>query len=114
MRATLVGDLSSAVEYNPASPLLVAGAPLALAREAYGRFRGRWLNLRLVHRRTAVGLALVLLAALWMRQQAHADLLQQSADRGLPTGLWLYAVGLPSAVLIAAGVALWRRVRPPG
>ena len=74
--AVLHGQLGRAVAYNPASPLLVAGAVLALGRWLVGRLTGRWLDA--TRRRTprTVGLAAGLVLALWVNQQAHAALLR--------------------------------------
>ena len=74
--ALLRGQLGQAVAYNPASPLLVAGALLALGRWLVGRLTGRWLDATLQRTPLTVGLAAVLALALWINQQAHAALLR--------------------------------------
>ena len=44
--AVLPGQLWRALAYKQASPLLVAGATLALGRWLVGRLTGRWLEVR--------------------------------------------------------------------
>jgi Protein of unknown function (DUF2752) len=72
----LHGRLGQAVSYNPASPLLVAGAVLTLGRWLVGRLTGRWLDATLRRTPLTVGLVTVLVLALWVNQQAHAALLR--------------------------------------
>jgi Protein of unknown function (DUF2752) len=79
--AVLRGRLGQAWAYNPASPLLVAGALLAVGRWLVGRLSGRWLDATLRPTRLTVGIAAALVLALWVNQQAHAALL---ADRPHP------------------------------
>jgi hypothetical protein len=74
--AVLRGRLGQAVAYNPASPLLVAGALLALGRWLVGRLTGRWLDATFRATPLTVGLAAALVLALWVNQQAHAALLR--------------------------------------
>jgi hypothetical protein len=74
--ALLRGQLSQAVAYNPASPLLVAGALLALGRWLVGRLTGRWLDATLRRTPLTLGIAAALVLALWINQQAHAALLR--------------------------------------
>jgi hypothetical protein len=74
--AVLRGQLSRAVAYNPASPLLVAGATLVLGRWLVGRLTGRWLEVRVHPRRVAWGIGVVAVLVLWVNQQAHAALLR--------------------------------------
>jgi hypothetical protein len=74
--ALLRGQLGQAVADNPASPLLVAGALLALGRWLVGRLTGRWLDVTLRRTPRTVGLAAALVLALWVNQQAHAALLR--------------------------------------
>jgi hypothetical protein len=50
------GQLGRAVAYNPASPLLVAGATLVLGRWLVGRLTGRWLQVRVQPGRVAWGI----------------------------------------------------------
>jgi hypothetical protein len=73
--AVLRGQPGPAWAYNPASPLLVAGAVLALVRWLAGRLTGRWLQVRLRPSRVAWAVGAVALLALWVNQQAHAALL---------------------------------------
>ena len=74
--AVLHGRLGLAVAYNPASPLLVVGAVLALGRWLVGRLAGRWLDATLRRTSLTVGIAAALVLALWVNQQAHAALLR--------------------------------------
>jgi len=74
--AVLHGRLRQAWTYNPASPLLVASALLALGRWLFGRLTGRWLDATLRRTPLTVGLAAALVLALWVNQQAHAALLR--------------------------------------
>ena len=74
--ALLRGQLGRAWAYNPASPLLVAGALLALGRWLVGRLAGRWLDATLRRTPLTVGLTAALVLVLWVNQQAHAALLR--------------------------------------
>jgi hypothetical protein len=74
--ALLRGRFGQAVAYNPASPLLIAGAVLTLGRWLVGRLTGRWLDATLRQTPLTVGLAAALVLALWVNQQAHAALLR--------------------------------------
>jgi hypothetical protein len=74
--AVLRGRLGQAVAYNPASPLLVTGAVLALGRWLVGRLTGRWLDATLRRTPFTLGIAAALVLALWVNQQAHAALLR--------------------------------------
>jgi Protein of unknown function (DUF2752) len=74
--ALLRGQLGQAVAYNPASPLLVAGAVLALGRWLVGRLTGRWLDATLRQTPLTLGIAAALGLALWVNQQVHAALLR--------------------------------------
>jgi hypothetical protein len=74
--AVLHGQLSRAVAYNPASPLLVAGATLMLGRWLVGRLTGRWLEVRVQPSRVAWGIGLGALLVWWVNQQVHAALLR--------------------------------------
>jgi hypothetical protein len=78
-RGTVVllrGQLGQAVAYNPASPLLIAGALLALGRWLVGRLTSRWLDATLRPTPRTVGLAAAMVLVLWVNQQAHAALLR--------------------------------------
>ena len=74
--AVLRGQLGRAFAYNPASPLLVAGATLVLGRWVVGRLTGRWLEVRLHQGLVAWGVGVVAVLVLWVNQQAHAALLR--------------------------------------
>jgi hypothetical protein len=74
--AVLHGQLSRAVAYNPASPLLIGGAVLTLGRWLVGRLTGRWLDATLRRTPLTFGIAAALVLALWANQQAHAALLR--------------------------------------
>jgi Protein of unknown function (DUF2752) len=74
--AVLHGQLGVAVAYNPASPLLIAGALLAMGRWLVGRLTGRWLNVTLRRTPVTMGIIAALSLALWVNQQAHAALLR--------------------------------------
>jgi len=74
--AVLRGRLGQAVAYNPASPLLVAGALLAVGRWLFGRLSGRWLDVTLRPTRSSWAVAAVAVLVLWVNQQAHAALLR--------------------------------------
>lgn len=76
-RALALGDLATAIRYNPASPLLPLGAALVLARALIGWRTGRWLGFVIRWRRSAAVLAIVLVALLWWHQQANAELLMR-------------------------------------
>ncbi len=95
MVALAHGRPATAWAYNPASPVVLAGAVGALARVAVGRRTGRWLEVRVARRRLAMFLVTVALLGLWANQQRHAALLRArhapaaaAADRvrtGVPT-----------------------------
>ena len=73
--ALLGGDVPGAWRYNPASFLTVAGAVTVLMRGAVGVVSGRWLTFFVDVTRpgwVVIGAALL---ALWVNQQAHAELL---------------------------------------
>ena len=109
VHATMLGDFGKAWLYNPLSLVLVVGAVGALLREAVGRLRGRWLNLRVTHRWTTVVVGLALLAALEANQQAHADLLR--SEPGSTASAWLLlSISLPlGAAVVLLVVLLVRR-----
>jgi hypothetical protein len=75
VRLVVRDDLAGAVEYNPAAPLVVLGAVVALARHAVGWGTGRWLDVSARWTRLLVALTAAVLVVLWARQQAHVDLL---------------------------------------
>jgi hypothetical protein len=103
VHAIALGHLAEAWRFNPFGFLLVAGAVVALVREAVGRMTGRWWNLRLTRPRLAIAAALVLIGALTVNQQLHAELLRSGPEHGPPAGLLLYAVAVP---LAAAGLLI--------
>jgi hypothetical protein len=74
--ALLRGQPGRAVAYNPASPLLVAGAGLTLGRWLVGRLTGWWLNATLQRTPLTMGIIAAMVLALWVNQQAHAALLR--------------------------------------
>lgn len=100
MHAAMLGDFAEAWRYNPLSLVLVLGAAGALLREAAGRLRGRWPNLRVTHRRTVVVAVVALLAALEANQQAHADLLR-SGPGSTPSAWLLLSITLPLGAAVA-------------
>ena len=105
VHAAMLGDFGEAWRYNPLSLVLVVGAAGALLREAVGLLRGRWLNLRVTHRWTAVVFGFVLLAALEANQQAHADLLR-SGSGSTPSAWLLLSITLPLGAAVVLLVLL--------
>ena len=105
VHAAMFGDFVTAWRYNPLSLLLVMGAAGVLLREAVGRLRGRWPNLRVRNRRAAVATGVVLLVALEANQQAHADLLSSGPGRA-PSAWLLLSVTLPLAAAVVLLVLL--------
>lgn len=73
---TLHGQLREAVRYNPAGPLLVAAAVIAVVRAAAGWLTGYWVGLH-VPRRIVIAVSAVAVIALDVNQQLHATLLMQ-------------------------------------
>lgn len=111
MYATLTGDLGNAFRYNPLSPLLVLFGVAAMLREVTGRLTGRWLNVRLTCLRVAVAWMSVLLIALSVNQQAHADLLRTGPQSGVPAGLMLFAVVAAPICLSVVALVVRRSLR---
>src|SRR5918994_1068538 len=70
--ATMRGDLREAWWYNPASPAVIAGGFVLVARWVVGRFTGLWVDVRV--RATPLVIAVVGLAlvALEVHQQLHS------------------------------------------
>ncbi|MEU9207728.1 DUF2752 domain-containing protein [Streptomyces sp. NPDC048415] len=101
VHAAMRGDLATGWRYNPLSIVLVMGAAAAVLREAVGRLRGRWLNVRVTHRKAAVVTGGALLAVLEVNQQEHADLLRTGSDAA-PSAWLLLSVTMP----LAAGIVL--------
>ena len=69
--AVLHGQFGQAVAYNPASPLLVVGAVLAVVRWLVGRLTGRWLDATLRATPITWAVVAVVVLALWVNQQAQ-------------------------------------------
>jgi hypothetical protein len=74
--AVLHGQLGLAVADNPASPLLVVGAVLAVGRWLVGRLTGRWLDATPRPTPITWAVAAIVVLGLWVNQQAHAALLR--------------------------------------
>lgn len=72
---TLQGRLWDAVHYNPAAPLLLVAAVLALSRSVIGHTTGHWAHLRMPRRRLTIAATVVAVIALEVNQQSHAALL---------------------------------------
>jgi hypothetical protein len=72
---TLRGHLGRAWTYNPASPLLVAGALAVLVRAGIGWRTGRWLTVTVRDDWLLRVVAVVAVLALWVNQQHHVALL---------------------------------------
>ena len=70
------GDLAEAWSFNPASPLVVVALLAMLGRGTYGVLSGRWLELRIAHRRLMLVVVLVAMAVLEVNQQLHVDRLR--------------------------------------
>ncbi|UQA91891.1 DUF2752 domain-containing protein [Streptomyces halobius] len=112
VHAALLGHFGQAWRYNPLSVVLVVGAAAVVVREIVGRLGGRWLNLLVTRRRPLVVAGLVLLVALTVRQQAHADLLRIGPEPGTLGAPLLYAAAVPLvAVALAAALAVRRLAR---
>lgn len=73
------GDPAMAWDYNPASFVVAAGVVAAVARDVAFITVRRWVHVRVHASPTtlsvALGVAIIAVALLWVRQQAHADLL---------------------------------------
>ncbi|MBP0456077.1 DUF2752 domain-containing protein [Streptomyces montanisoli] len=110
VHAAMLGHFDEAWRYNPFSLVLVVAALVAVFREVAGRLRGRWLNLRVIHRRAAVVTGVCLLLALEANQQAHADLLRTGPPGAAPSAWLLLPVTLVSAgVVLVLTLVLGRR-----
>lgn len=109
VHAAMLGDFGTAWRYNPLSLVLVAGAAVAVLREAVGRLRGRWPNFQTTHRRTVILTSIVLGVALEANQQAHADLLR-STPGSEPSAWLLLSITLPLAgAVVLLALLLVRR-----
>lgn len=73
--ATMRGEISEAMRFNPLSPLIPALLLATVVRSIGGRWSGRWLCTRYVIRPLPLALALIAVTALEVNQQLHADLL---------------------------------------
>jgi hypothetical protein len=69
------GEVGTAVEYNPAVPLLPIGAGGALARWIHGRRTGRWAHLSIRWSTSSVIMVVLVVGSLWTRQQLNAAML---------------------------------------
>jgi hypothetical protein len=74
-RLTLRGDYGRAIEYNPAAPLVPLGGLALVLRGLFGRITGRWPDLSVRWTPPLIAVAAVVVALLWVRQQANAALL---------------------------------------
>ena len=72
-------DFAEAWRWNPASYVIGLGIVAMAARFGAWVITRRWLHLHLRPTRTVITIAIVLLTALWVRQQAHAELLMSGA-----------------------------------
>ena len=77
-RLLALGDVRRALDYNPASPLLALFGILMLGRAVLGYLTRRWLDVRLRLSPTIRAVCVVLVAALWINQQAHSSLLKHA------------------------------------
>jgi len=76
LRLAARGHLLRAVQWNPASPLLLLGAVAFVSRTLIGYLTGSWANLRISWRRPSFWMPLVVaLVALEVRQQHLAPML---------------------------------------
>lgn len=69
--ATMRGDLGEAWYYNPASPLVILGGLLVVARWLVGRLSGIWIDVRVRATPFIVAAAGLFLVALEVNQQLH-------------------------------------------
>lgn len=77
MYALTTADLATAWRYNPGSFALAAFGAVFSSRGLVGFARGRWLRFPRVPRRFAWTIGVLTIAALWVNQQSHADLLMR-------------------------------------
>jgi hypothetical protein len=79
VRLATLGQWSASWRYNPIGVPLVLGAILLLARAGLGVLSGRWVSVRIgwtrSRARAVTAVAVVLVVALEINQQAHAALL---------------------------------------
>lgn len=78
------GDFAGAAYYNPVVFPLVLAVLVLLVRAVIGWTTRRWLSVRLPNsaRRAVAMTVLILMIALWVRQQALADLMTGAPDSG--------------------------------
>lgn len=69
-------ELSTAMRYNPAVPLVALSGAGVVCRWVYGRITGRWAEIRVHWTPSLVVLVTIAVVALAVRQQAHVDLLR--------------------------------------
>lgn len=74
--ATMRGDLAEAWWYNPASPLVILGGILVVARWVVGRLKGVWVCARWRFTRLSLTVVGLLALALEINQQMHVDRLR--------------------------------------
>lgn len=75
MRLLARGEISEALRYNPASPLVLAGGVALVARWAVGYLTGRWIDGLVRWTPVSTVVVLVGIATLWVHQQTNAELL---------------------------------------
>jgi len=77
-RLLALGQMSRAVEYNPASPLLGVLGAVVLVRAGIGWATGRWLRVEIHPSRATLTVLALLVGLLWAHQQMHAALLMHT------------------------------------
>lgn len=75
MRLLARGEISEAISYNPASPLVLAGGIALMARLVVGYWTGRWIDALVRWTPTTVAAVVVGVGTLWVHQQTNAELL---------------------------------------
>lgn len=81
------GDLALAWRYNPLVPLLWVAVVALAVRWCFGYATGRWITLDITDRRALVLVVGALVLALWLNQQANAELLMSGPRPRL--GFWM-------------------------
>lgn len=74
-RALALGDVDTALRFNPIVILLPLAVLGVAVRTVVGLTTGRWLHVRVRRSPALLALVAVATAALWIRQQLNADLL---------------------------------------
>jgi hypothetical protein len=110
VHALMVGDLMEAWRYNPISFPLVFGAAGVLVRQVVGLGAGWWVNVSVADRKVFWAVVTVLLVALEVNQQLHADLLRTSPGRFWFVVPLIYALAGVGSYLLAR--RQWRAGRP--